>query len=80
MASNSADTKRALAAIGTSGDLDPVVAVGRGLTQRGHAVTIATLDRYRDMVEAAGLRHATLRPDTPLSPEQSERSSQGPEL
>ena len=32
----------AIAAIGTMGDVQPFVALGRALTRRGHSVVIAT--------------------------------------
>ena len=56
----------ALTTIGSRGDVYPLIAIGRALQQRGHRVTIATPDRYRPIVLAAGLTHHTLRPDPSL--------------
>ena len=48
---------------GSYGDLHPYLALGRGLTQRGHTVVIATSGGYRTNVEQAGLQFAAIRPD-----------------
>ena len=45
----------AVIAIGTRGDVQPMLALGRGLRARGHDVRMATEASYRDAVEAAGL-------------------------
>jgi UDP:flavonoid glycosyltransferase YjiC (YdhE family) len=52
-----------LTTLGSLGDLHPYVAVGIGLRDRGHTVTIATSEVYRAKVEGEGLRFAPLRPD-----------------
>jgi rhamnosyltransferase subunit B len=44
-----------LAAIGSSGDVNPVIELGRGLSARGHRVTLATNALFRGQVEANGL-------------------------
>ncbi|HEY5228135.1 MAG TPA: nucleotide disphospho-sugar-binding domain-containing protein [Opitutaceae bacterium] len=49
-----------LATIGSSGDVNPVVGLGCALRIRGHDVTLATNELFRDQVEALGLRFATL--------------------
>ncbi|HJR54800.1 MAG TPA: glycosyltransferase [Gemmatimonadota bacterium] len=48
---------------GTLGDLDPYLALGRGLAERGHAPVIATHEYYRDMIEAADIGFHPVRPD-----------------
>jgi UDP:flavonoid glycosyltransferase YjiC (YdhE family) len=48
---------------GTRGDLDPYLALGRGLAARGHEPIIATHEYYRDTVEAEGLGFRPVRPD-----------------
>lgn len=48
---------------GTLGDLDPYLALGRGLADRGHEPAIATHEYYRDMIEAAGIGFHPVRPD-----------------
>jgi sterol 3beta-glucosyltransferase len=48
---------------GSRGDVQPYVALGRGLLERGHVVTLATSVRFRDLVEAAGLRFGPLSDD-----------------
>jgi len=52
-----------LTTLGSLGDLHPYIAVGIGLRDRGHAVTIATSEVYRQKVEGEGLRFHPLRPD-----------------
>ena len=52
-----------LATYGSLGDLHPVIALGRGLQARGHAVTIATSEMYRAKIDALGLGFHPLRPD-----------------
>ncbi len=48
---------------GTLGDLDPYLALGHGLAERGHDTVIATHEYYREMVEAAGIGFHPVRPD-----------------
>jgi len=48
---------------GSLGDLHPYIAVGIGLRERGHSVTIGTSEFYRAKVEGEGLRFRPLRPD-----------------
>jgi rhamnosyltransferase subunit B len=52
-----------LTTLGSLGDLHPYIAVGIGLRDRGHSVTIATSEIYRAKVEGEGLRFAPMRPD-----------------
>jgi len=46
---------------GSLGDLYPYLALGNGLQQRGHSVTVATSDIHRPRVTAAALGYAPLR-------------------
>lgn len=48
---------------GSLGDLHPYLAVGIGLKQRGHQVTIATFGLYREQVESEGLSFHKVGPD-----------------
>ncbi len=41
--------------IGSRGDVQPYVALGAGLRAAGHAVTLGTSPRFRDLAEGAGL-------------------------
>src|SRR5580658_7328081 len=52
-----------LTTLGSLGDLHPYIAVGLGLRERGHAVTIATSEVYRQKIEGEGLQFHPLRPD-----------------
>ncbi len=52
-----------LTTFGSLGDLHPYIAVGRRLLARGHQVTIATSQFYREKVEGEGLGFYPLRPD-----------------
>lgn len=45
-------------AVGSRGDAQPYVALGCGLAQAGHDVTVATHETFRDLVTARGLRFA----------------------
>ena len=51
-----------LATLGSLGDLNPYIAVGRALVARGQSVRLATSIDYRARVEAAGLEFAPLAP------------------
>ncbi|MBW8639786.1 glycosyltransferase [Hoeflea sp. WL0058] len=46
-----------IASIGTRGDVQPYVALGKGLQAAGHTVTLATCERFRGFVEGHGLRY-----------------------
>jgi UDP:flavonoid glycosyltransferase YjiC (YdhE family) len=52
-----------LTTLGSLGDLHPYIAVGLGLRRRGHAVTIATSEVYRQKIEGEGLRFHPMHPD-----------------
>lgn len=52
-----------IATFGTRGDIDPYLALGRGLAERGHEPTIATHEFYREMIEGEGLGFRPVRPD-----------------
>jgi UDP:flavonoid glycosyltransferase YjiC (YdhE family) len=52
-----------LATFGSLGDLHPYLAIGIGLKQRGHLVTLAGCESYRNLVEVEGLNFHPLRPD-----------------
>lgn len=49
--------------IGTRGDVQPYIALGAGLKDSGHEVTIATLDEFKSSILEWGLQHDTLRGD-----------------
>jgi rhamnosyltransferase subunit B len=59
---------------GSFGDIHPFMALALELQARGHRPAIATLEYYREKIEAAGLQFYPLRPDTPApeSPEGQE--------
>ncbi len=48
---------------GSYGDVHPYLAVGGELRRRGHDVTIATAEYYRDKVQREGMRFHPIRPD-----------------
>ena len=52
-----------LATYGSPGDLLPFLAIGAVLRARGHDAVVATSQRYRETVLAAGLGFAAVRPD-----------------
>jgi UDP:flavonoid glycosyltransferase YjiC (YdhE family) len=49
--------------LGSRGDVEPFVALGIGLAQRGHEVTVATHEPFRPVVEQRGLRFHALPGD-----------------
>jgi rhamnosyltransferase subunit B len=49
-----------LATIGSSGDVNPVVGLGRALKARGHTVTVATNEMFEGQVRARGLEFTAL--------------------
>jgi UDP:flavonoid glycosyltransferase YjiC (YdhE family) len=55
-----------LTTFGSLGDLHPYIAVGMGLRDRGHTVTIAISEFYRSKVEGEGLNFHPVRPDMPF--------------
>lgn len=56
--------KYVLVSVGTRGDLQPFLALGRRLAARGDDVTVTAFASHRALVTDAGLRHAPL-PGTP---------------
>lgn len=54
-------TRIVLTTFGSSGDINPYIALGRGLRSRGYEVVFAVEDAFRPTVEAAGfpVRHLT---------------------
>ena len=68
-----------LAAFGSSGSIQPSLAVGLGLMARGHQVTIAAGQSLRGTVEGYGLAFFPVRPDRSIvtaDPEESRRTAQ----
>jgi rhamnosyltransferase subunit B len=51
-----------LATFGSLGDLHPKIAIGRELKNRGHAVTIAAMEYYREKIALTGLNFAPMAP------------------
>jgi rhamnosyltransferase subunit B len=51
-----------IATLGSLGDLHPYLAIAIELKRRGHRPLIATLDRYREAVEAEGIEFAVMHP------------------
>ena len=51
-----------LACFGSLGDLHPYIAIARELQRRGQRPLIASMDRHRDAVAAAGVEFAPMRP------------------
>jgi rhamnosyltransferase subunit B len=47
---------------GSHGDIDPFLGLGLALRERGHDVTIATIEYYRSLIEDTGLRFHAIRP------------------
>jgi sterol 3beta-glucosyltransferase len=45
--------------IGSRGDVQPYIALGRGLQKEGHRVTIVTHEEYKEWVTGFGIDHRT---------------------
>ena len=56
---------------GSFGDLHPYMAIARELRARGHRPVIATMEMYRERLEAVGLELAPVRPNIPQPKEQA---------
>jgi UDP:flavonoid glycosyltransferase YjiC (YdhE family) len=52
-----------LSTFGSLGDLNPFLAIGLALQQRGHSVLIASSGLHRPQIEALGLAFHAIRPD-----------------
>ncbi len=52
-----------LTSIGSLGDINPIIALGKYLKENGHEITIATCESYRQNSVSAGLDFVTVRPD-----------------
>ena len=52
-----------IATAGSRGDVQPYIALGRGLARAGYAVTLATHAEFRDMIESNGLRFRAVAGD-----------------
>lgn len=55
--------KIVLAAFGSLGDINPKIALGFELKRRGHDVSIAAMEFYRDTMASLGLGFHPMRPD-----------------
>ena len=55
-----------LATFGSFGDLHPYMAIALELKARGHRPVIATTDRYRDKIIAAGIEFHAVRPNSEI--------------
>ena len=49
--------------IGSRGDVQPYIALGKGLLASGHRVTIATCERFKPVIEAHGLEYGFINDD-----------------
>lgn len=45
--------------IGSRGDVQPYIALGKGLQKQGHRVSIVTHEEYKEWVEGFGIEHRT---------------------
>src|SRR5687767_12710319 len=54
--------KIVLATFGSLGDLHPMIALAIELKRRGHQVTFATMDFYREKIELLGFDHVPMAP------------------
>lgn len=47
-----------IATYGTRGDVQPYIAIGKGLQESGYHVTLGTSERFRDSIEEQGLKYS----------------------
>ena len=77
-------SKIVLATIGSLGDLHPMIALGLELRSRGHEITVAAMEFYREKIEASGFRFAPLRPHFDIEDREFARkimdARKGPEI
>jgi rhamnosyltransferase subunit B len=64
--------KIVIATFGSLGDLHPKMAIGLELLARGHDVTLAAMNYYREKIEMTGLKFAPMSPH--YSPDDMERA------
>ena len=62
--------KITLATFGSLGDLHPKLAIAKELKRRGHGVTVAAMEMYRERIEPLGLQFAPMAPH--MDPEDRE--------
>lgn len=55
--------KYAIVTIGSQGDVEPFLALGKGLQARGHHVRIAALRRFESLIQGEGIEYAPLAGD-----------------
>ncbi len=58
--------KIVLATFGSLGDLHPIIALAIELRRRGHQITIATMEIFREKIEMLGLEFSPMRPHIDL--------------
>lgn len=49
-----------LITIGSRGDVQPFLALGKGLQRKGHTVQICTMDKFQSLVESEGFSYLPL--------------------
>lgn len=55
--------KIVLATFGSLGDMHPMIALGLELRRRGHEITIAAMEFYREKIDALGFEFRPMRPN-----------------
>ncbi len=76
--------KIVFATIGSLGDVHPMIALGLELKKRGHEITVAAMDFYREKIETSGFRFSPLRPHLDFNDRELARelmnARKGPEI
>ena len=49
--------------LGSRGDVQPYVALGKGLSERGHTVTVCTCERFESFITEQGLHYGYMSND-----------------
>lgn len=69
-----------LTSVGSYGDINPLIALGKHIQAQGHTVMLATSAYYKKSIEGAGLKHLTVNPDYNPSEERLYKSILHPTL
>jgi rhamnosyltransferase subunit B len=68
----SAEKRIVISTFGSFGDIHPYMALAMELQARGHQPVIATMEYYREKIQAAGLNFVAVRPNIPQPKEQDQ--------
>ncbi len=62
-------TKITVLSLGTRGDVQPIIALGKGLGKAGYGVTVAAKTEFEELVTHHGLLYSSLNPEIEEAPQ-----------